>query len=423
MGTPSTAPAPLWRDRRFVLLGTARTVSVLGNAFARVALAFAVLGLPGTGPSQLSLVAACQSVPQVVFILAGGVVADRVSRSRLMVAADLLGGAAYAGLAAMVLTGWAPLAAMCALAAVAGTSTSLFFPAMKGVVPLIVPAEHLQRANAWLRLGMNAATLLGLSLSGVTVALAGPGWALAVDAASFLASALLVSGLRVRARPRPVSSGWADLRDGWREFASRQWLWVVVAQFAFVIAALSATMSVLGPLDARRYLGGAHGWSLVVTAQAVGTLAGAVLAVRIRVRRPILVAVLVVFPCALPMLLLAVRAPLWSVCAAMFCLGVANDVFGTLWSATMQREIPEEVLSRVSAYDFFGSLACAPLGLFAAGPLAAAIGTSRALFACALLVVLPTAAALLSPDVRTLQSPRPAPARPRAPAGDVAEPA
>lgn len=414
VGLPNVAvlspmPPSLWRDRRFVLLASARTISVLGNGFARVALAFAVLALPGAGAGQLSLVASCQALPQLAFILVGGVIADRMSRSRLMVAADLLGAAAYAGLAAMVLTGRAPLIAMCLLAFLAGTAGALFAPAMNGVVPSLVPVAHLQQANAWLRVSMNASTLLGLSLSGVTVALVGPGWALAINSASFLVSALLVRGLRLTAGPRAVSSGWADLRDGWREFVSRQWLWVVVAQFSLVVAATSATAAVLGPLDAQRYLGGAHAWSYIVTAQALGTLAGAALAVRIRVRRPILVAVLAVFPAAVPMILLAARAPVWSVCAAMFCTGVATDVFGALWATTMQREIPDAVLSRVTSYDYFGSLAFAPLGLLVAGPVATVIGISRALAACAALSTVATAAALLSPEVRRLRSPAPVP--------------
>lgn len=394
----------LWHDRRFVLLASARTVSVLGNAFARVALAFAVLALPGAGPGRLSLVLSCQSLPLVVFILVGGVIADRMSRSRLMMFSDLLGGAAYAGLAVMVLTGDAPLLPMCLLAVLAGTGTALFFPAMNGVVPLIVPAEQLQRANALLRVGTNASTLLGLTLSGVTVAFLGAGWALALNAASFLLSALFLRGLRLTARPRAVSSGWADLRDGWREFASRQWLWVVVVQYSLVMAGLTATLGVLGPLVARAQLGGARSWSLVVAAQALGMLAGAGFSARLRVRRPILVAVLVTFPSAVPVALLAVRGPLWAICGAMFCTGVAADVFAVLWVTTMQREIPDEVLSRVSSYDAFGSLAFAPLGLLVAGPVAAAVGTGPALMGCAALVVLSTAAALFSPQVRSLRA-------------------
>lgn len=396
--------APLWRDRQFVLLLSARVVSVLGNGFARVALAFAVLALPGAGPGRLSLVVACQAVPQLVFILVGGVIADRMSRSRLMAVADVLGAGAYAGLAAMVLTGHAPLWAMCLLAVVAGTATALFAPAMDGLVPLLVPSARLQQANGLMRVCTNSSLLLGLALSGVTVALVGAGWALALNAASFVVSAVLTTRLRVGTRPREKASGWTDLREGWQEFSSRQWLWVVVAQYAIVIAATNANVGVLGPLAAERHLGGARAWSVIVAAQALGTIAGAGLAARVRVRRPILVAVLCTFPAAAPIALLSVSAPVWLIAAAMFGAGISGDVFGVLWATTMQREIPERALSRVSSYDWFGSLSFAPLGLLVAGPLAGIVGTGAALAGCAALVVLATAAALLSPQVRHLET-------------------
>ncbi len=387
-----------------MVLVAARFVSMLGNGFARVALGFAVLALPGAGPGRLSLVLACQALPQLAFILVGGVIADRMSRSRVMVVADVVGAGAYAGLAALVLSGHAPLVALCALAVVAGTATALFAPAMDGIVPLVVPADRLQQANGWLRMGTNSALLLGLALSGVTVALVGAGWALALNAASFVVSALLTTRLRIRARPSRTSSGWADLREGWREFTARQWLWVVVAQYTVVVASLNAYVGVLGPLMAEERLGGARSWSVVVAAQALGTIAGAGLATRVRVGRPVLVAVLATFPAALPMGLLGVGAPVRLVAVAMFGAGVAADVFAVLWVTTVQREIPEAVLSRVSSCDLFGSLAFAPLGLLVAGPIAAAVGISHALAGCASLVLLASAAALLSPSVRSLRT-------------------
>lgn len=418
--TVSSDPAPLWRDQQFVLLASARIISVLGNGFARVALAFAVLALPGASPGRLSLVLACQALPQLVFILIGGVIADRMSRSRLMALADWVGMLAYGGLAVMVLTGHAPLVAMCALAVVAGTATALFAPAMDGMMPLLVRPQRLQQANALLRVGTNMSLLLGLALSGVTVALVGAGWALALNAASFAVSALLVLRLRVAGRPPRTSSGWADLREGWQEFASRQWLWVVVAQYTIVVAALNATVGVLGPLVAENEMGGARAWAVIVAAQALGTIAGAGLASRVRARRPVLVAVLATFPAALPIALLAGPAPVWLIAAAMFGAGIASDVFAVLWITTIQREIPEEALSRVSSYDWFGSLAFAPLGLLVAGPVAVAIGTGPALAGCAALIVLATAAALLSPQVRGLRAPQdteaPATDRPPLPA-------
>ncbi|MEV6105143.1 MFS transporter [Streptomyces sp. NPDC051940] len=404
---PASPAAPLLRDPRFLRLACARTISLLGNSFSRVALAFAVLELPGATPGRLSLVLACQAVPVVLFILIGGVIADRMSRSRVMVLAELGGGVAYAGLAAMVLSGHAPLWGLCALAALAGSASTLFYPAAEGVLPLIVDDARLQRANGLLRMGMNSATVLGLALSGITVALLGAGWALAVNAGTYLVSAVLIAGLRLAAPVRGRSTALRELAHGWREFASRQWLWAVVIQFTFVVAAINAQAGVLGPLMAEAELGGARAWSVLVTAQAVGMVAGAGLAARVRVGRPILVAVLATFAFAVPPLLLGLRAPLWAVAAAMFCAGVALDVFGVLWGTTLQREVPEEVLSRVTSYDVLGSVALAPLGLFVAGPVAAAAGTGPALLGCAALIVLAGAGALLSPEVRQLRT-RPA---------------
>jgi MFS family permease len=397
-------PPSLLRNAGFVRLACARVISVLGNGFARIALAFAVLSLPGATPGDLSLVVACQAVPQLALVLVGGVIADRVSRSALMAVADVLGALSYGGLAAMVLSGHAPVAALCALAVTAGTATALFSPAMDGVIPVLVPSEALQRANGLLRVGTNTSLLLGLALSGVTVAWVGAGWALAINGLSFVVSAALTSSLRLPRRRRKSASGWADLREGWREFASRQWLWVVVVQFSLVMAATNANAGVLGPLAARAHFGGARAWSLVVAAQALGAVAGAGIAARARVTRPILAAVLFTLPSALPPALLGAGAPLWAVAAGAFTAGVSLDFFGVLWATTIQREVPEEALSRVSSYDWFGSLTLAPLGLALAGPAADAFGTDRMLIVCASLIVAATLGALLSPGVRSLRA-------------------
>ncbi len=320
-----------------------------------------------------------------------------------MVIADGVGALAYAGLAAMALSAYAPLAGMCALAVIAGLASALFAPAMDGVVPLVVPADRLQQANGFLRMSTNACLFLGLALSGVVVAWVGAGWALALNAVSFVVSSLLTARLRLPARPVRTSSVLADLREGWQEFASRQWLWVVVVQCTAVVSVFSATLGVLGPLAAQQHLGGARSWSVIVAAQALGAIAGAGMAVRVRVSRPILVAVVATFPAALPMVFLSISAPVWLIAAVMFCAGVASDVFNVLWASTLQREIPEQVLSRVSSYDLFGSLAFAPLGLLAAGPVAQGVGSGTALAGCAAVVVLATIAALASPQVRALR--------------------
>ncbi|MEV4888046.1 MFS transporter [Nonomuraea sp. NPDC055795] len=398
----------LLRDHRFTLLLSARTISVLGSAFAPVALAFGVLGLPGANASTLSVVLTAQSLPMVLFMLVGGVIADRFPRQLVMMTGEWVNCAAYAALAAMLFTGWTPLPALATAAALGGIAMAVLFPALTGIIPEVVPADRLQTGNALLGLGANTSRVAGAVLSGITVTLVGGAWALAVSGLMFGVSGLLIQFLRL---PPHVRTGAArhsvlrDLKDGWTEFRSRQWLWVVVAQFSVMVMALQAAHGVLGPLLAKEHLGGAGAWSAVLAGEAVGTLVGVVVALRLRPKRPILVATLLCFPSALPYLLLGVDAPLWVVVAGAFLLGVCFDVFGVLWQTTLQREVPPEALSRVSSYDALGSLMFGPLGLLLAGRLAVMVDARSAMLVCAGVVVVSTAAALLSPGVRNLRAP------------------
>ncbi|MGW9212453.1 MFS transporter [Embleya sp. NPDC055664] len=395
----------LFDDRRFRLLFLARTISVLAAAFGPVALAFGVLDLPGAGATTLTIVLTAQTVPQIALMLFGGVVADRISRTRLMLTAELASAAAFFGLATMFVTGHAPVWGIALLAAATGIALALYYPALTGVVPEIVPDEHLQTANGVLRLGVNSARLLGMAAAGGAVALVGAGWALAVNGVGLVLSAALLAALRpTPGTDRGRTSMVSDLREGWREFASRRWLWVIVLQFAFVIAAMQAAFGVLGPVVAKADLGGAPAWSTILVGQGLGTLAGVFVAIRLRPRRPLLVATSMVFAVALPIALLGIGAPVYVVAVGAFVTGAAFDVFGVMWETTMQREIPREALSRVAAYDGLGSFMFGPLGLVAAAPLADAVGAHHALLLCAALIVLVTVGALAVPEVRNLRA-------------------
>ncbi|XVQ86070.1 MFS transporter [Microbispora siamensis] len=396
----------LLRDRRFALLLAARTISVLGTAFAPVALAFGVLGLPGATATTLSAVLTAEALPMVLFMLVGGVIADRLPRHRVMMAGETLNAAAYFSLAAMMLTGWTPLPALVTASAVSGIAAAVLFPALTGIIPDVVPADRLQTANALLGLGQNISRVAGLVLSGAAVVLLGGGWALTASGAMFAVAAVLIALLRLTPAERAAGGGHsvlAELRDGWREFVSRQWLWVVVAQFSILVMALQAAHGVLGPLVAKQSLGGAPAWSAVLAGEAVGMIVGVVVTLRLRPRRPILVATLLTFPTAAPYVLLGLSAPLWTVVGGAFVMGVCFDIFGVLWQTTMQREIPAESLSRVSSYDALGSLMFGPLGLLLAGPVAITVGPRPALVACGAVIILVTLAALLAPGVRGLR--------------------
>jgi Arabinose efflux permease len=395
----------LLRDRNFALLLAARTISLLGAAFGPVAIAFGVLGLPGATAATLSAVLTAEALPMVALMLVGGVIADRMPRHRVLAVAETCNALAYFALGAMLLTGWAPLPALIVASAASGIASSLIYPAITGIIPDVVPPERLQPANALLGLGGNSARFAGLVLSGAAVVLLGAGWSLMASGALFAVAGVLVALLRPGLGTHGAGSSMlADLRAGWHEFTSRQWLWVVVLQFSLLVMALQAAHGVLGPLVARDELGGAPAWSAVLAGEAAGMFAGVTAAMRIRPRRPILFGNMLVLAAALPYLLLGLSAPLWTIVAGAFVLGATFEVFGVLWSTTMQREVPPEALSRVAAYDALGSLMLGPLGLVLAAPAAHLAGVKPALLGCAAVMILATLAALLAPGVRNLRA-------------------
>ncbi|WP_260609722.1 MFS transporter [Streptomyces sp. WAC06614] len=389
--------------RNYKLLTAAAVVTNLGSHGALIASAFAVLESGGSS-GDVGLVAAARTLPLVLFLLVGGAVADRMPRHRVMVAANALNCVSQAAFAALVLTGEARLWQMMLLSALCGTGTAFFNPAAEGMLLSSVSGEHSHRAFALFRMAMNGAGIGGAALGGAMIAAMGPGWVLAVDAAAFALAGALRAFLDVRTvAERPPGGGLlADLREGWVEFRSRAWLWSIVLQFSVVVAVVGAAESVYGPLVARDSLGGPAPWGYAMGAFGVGTITGALLMMRWKPRRLLLVGTLCVFPLALPSAGLALPLPAWALCVVMFVSGASIEVFGVSWMTTMHQEIPEDKFSRVSAYDWFGSLSMLPLATALAGPAESAFGRAPALWGCAALVVVPTALVLLVPDVRRI---------------------
>lgn len=390
------------REREFRLLFLGRVVSFAGSAMAPVALAFAVLELNGSA-TELGLVLAVAILPQVFFLLVGGVIADRFPRHLVMVGSNLVAGAAQAVAAYLLLTGTAEIWHLAVIALVRAVASSFFYPAMQGIVPQTVPTDQLQPANALLRLALNATNIGGAALGGILVATAGPGWAIAFDALTYLAAAAILLPMHVRAPERDVEASFLrELGDGWREFRSRQWIWVVVLGFAFANAAWASGLNVLGPVVAKDSLGGASVWGLVLAATGVGLVLGGLVALRLRPRRPLLVgvsAITLIFP---PLVLLAIEAPWPMIAATALVSGVGIELFAVFWDTALQAHVPNEVLSRVSAWDAIGSLVLIPAAYAVIGPLADGIGIEATLWICSGIVFVAISAQLLSREVRDL---------------------
>lgn len=395
-------------EREFRLLFIGRTVSLFGSALAPIALAFAVLDLTGSA-SDLGLVVAAGIVPTVVFMLVGGIWADRLPRHFVMVASDVVSGGAQIAAAVLLLAGSAEIWHLVVIQLVRGTASAFFFPASLGVVPETVSALRLQQANALLGLSRNATQIGGAAAGGILVAFVGPGWALAIDGLTYFVGGAFLLMLRLpRGAALPERHFLRELAEGWDEFRSRTWLWAIVVQFSFINACYVGALQVLGPVIADEELGGPAAWGLILAGQAAGLVLGGVFMLRYEPERQLLVASLAIFPLALPLLFLGIPMPLLAITGAAFVSGFALDIFAVLWNTVMQEQIPAERLSRVYSYDALGSFVFSPVGAAVAGPAAEAFGTRATLFAGAAVIVVATAAVLLVHDVRTLRRREPA---------------
>ena len=398
------ALAPLaHRDFRLLFLG--RAVSFAGSAMAPVALAFAVLSLDGSA-TDLGLVLMLAILPQLLFLLVGGVAADRLPRQRVMVVSNVLSGLAQGTAAILLLTGNAEIWHLAVVAVVRAVASSFFFPAQQGIVPQTVPRPHLQQANALLRLTTNATTIGGAALGGLIVAAAGPGWAIAVDATTYLAAAAILVPMRVPAPVRASGSTFlTELRSGWTEFSSRTWIWIVVLGFAFSNGAAAAATQVLGPIVADEALGGASIWGLALAAQGAGLVVGGLIALRVRPSYPLRAGVAVMVLLVPPLVLLAVEASWPALALSMLGSGIAIELFSVFWDTNLQGHVPNDVLSRVYAWDALGSLVLMPVAFAVVGPVSVALGTTATLWLCAGIVGVAIGAQLLSASVRQLPRP------------------
>jgi len=366
---------------------------------AQVALAFAVLHIGGA--TDLGLVLLAREIPIVVFLLIGGVWADRASRKLLLVAGDAVMGGVQAATALLLLTGHATVAAVAVLQIVFGTVTAFTRPATIGLIPQAVMPGHLQEANALVDLGRSTMRIAGPAIGAVIVVTANPGWALAADAASFAVSALLRMQMRIVRGELPGRSHMlAELRHGWVEFVARPWVWLMVSAFGLFQLTLFPAMLVLGPVVAQTELGGAGAWGAILAAQAAGSVAGGILALHLRPRKPLVAACLLALPVAAFLALLGAAPSVVLLCAAAFVAAVGLTSCDIVWQTTFQRNIPSDLISRLSSFDWFGSVALNPIGYALVGPLSGRIGIPETLYLAASVNAAVTIGVVLTPAIR-----------------------
>lgn len=394
----------LLRQREFGLLFWGQAVSVFGDRLVMVAMPFAVLAIPGAGLSDVGLVLGATTLALAVFILVGGVVADRLPRRATMLASDVVRGLAQGMSAYLLLTDSATVASLVVLQSVYGAAEAFFRPAVFGVVPQVVRTEELQPANALLSLSSNVAMVSGPVAAGLLVAGVGAGGALAVDALTFIVSALTLLRLRPAEGPpaTPASFG-KDLAAGWHEVRTRSWVWAVLIALSAYHALVLPALFVLGPLYAETDRGGAASWGVISSGFGVGAVLGSLVALRWRPLRPGLTISLSLVVSSAQAAIVVQPLPTLVVALLELGAGVTVALAFTVWMTSLNEGIPLEAQSRVSSFDYLASLTLMPVGYVVVGPVAERLGTGPTAIGASLASMVVCVAILAVPGVRRMQ--------------------
>lgn len=391
------------KQPRFRWFFAARTVSLAGTAMAPVALAFAILHSGGSA-SDLGLVLAARFVAMLVFLLVGGVIADRWSRRTVLQVSHALTAATQGTVALMVLTDHVSIPAIILLEAANGAVSAFTLPALQGIVPQLVEPEQRQQATALMGFSRNITMVIGPAAAALLVAGPGAGWALAFDAFTYVVAIVLLTRVDL---PGVIARGTSmveELKEGWSAFTAHSWLWVSVVVVSVTNAIGAGAWTVLGPVIAETHSSlGVRGWGLVAASSAAGAVVMALILVRVELKRPLLVGSLVMSLMAVQLFVLGVYPHTWMLAIAAFIGGAALDLYGTAWTVAMLDHIPEQSLSRVSSYDLLGSYTALPAGAFVYGQLGTQVDLRTLLVASSLAFVVLTLAMLLLPSLRQLR--------------------
>ena len=392
--------------RGFTSLAISRFISNVGNGISPIALAYGVLSLEGADGKDLSIVMAARFVPLLGFMLFGGVIADRFQRNRLVGGSDMIGSFLAAVSAISLIAGFSSVWLLATMAALFGILNAIWWPAMSGVLPEILPKEKLQSGNAIIGLTTNIGYIVGTLSGGILVATVGSGWGLLADAISFFIAGVIVWFLPIIGKVKDASPGILhDLIVGWREFISRSWVIAMVFAFSLINMAFESMLSVLGPLNFSDPETGPRLWSYNLAALTIGMLIGGIWVLKVKFKNPLRISMFLIAISSIWDFSLAFDLPLiFGLIAGVFS-GISLEVFMVTWNTSLQSHVPEESYSRVSSYDTLGSYGIAPLGIVVAGPLAMHFGVNTILFVTGLTTLIAAGLSLLVKSVRNLENP------------------
>jgi MFS family permease len=367
----------LERNFRAVFIGQA--TSSLGNSLVPVALAFAVLELTNSA-TDLGLVLAAEFTAQLVLFLAGGVIADRISRRTVMLGADAVRCMSQGLLGVLLITARPSIAVIATLAAVQGLAGGIFTPAAQGLTPALVPADQLQQANTMQSMVGSTMWIIGPALGGILVATIGAGWAILADSLTYAVNVVMLARVHLVLPPRDKrTTFFSDMGTGWQEFRARSWYFSTVVTVA-VMNMFASSYFVLGPEICRRYYGGAVAWGTIGAVGGIGSVLAGLWGMRLRLRHPFRFGVPLMMLFAPLPFALGARLPFVVVCVAAAVAFIGPMTFNSIVYTTVHKLVPEHLLSRLIAYDYFLAYLLLPVGTSLAGPVSNAIGLRTSMF-------------------------------------------
>ncbi|MGI9171489.1 MAG: MFS transporter [Candidatus Nanopelagicus sp.] len=382
----------------------ARFVSNFGNGMGPIALAFGILALPNGSANMLGLVLGTTTVIFLLMAPFGGVIADKYGRARMVGLTDMAAGLVLFVQVAYFATGDVPLWVLLVTNGFFGLMWGIFWPAFTGVIPAVLPEAGLQKGNALNAFVTNAGVILGAAVAGILIELFGVALTLAIDAASFFFSGLMIFTFR-HLTPRAEHSENTmldDLLHGWRVFLSFRWIVIIVAAFSFIVMCWAAAENVLGPLIALEHFNGPKSWSFVISAESAGLIVGSLIAIKVKSKFPMRFLMLSSFTITFYIWSLAKPQSLLLIAFGAFLFGITLDLWGTLWNTALQRKVPRESLSRVASFDAMGSMMFRPIGLAIAAPLSTLVGIESFLQILAAITVVAIVLPLFDPQVRNM---------------------
>ena len=382
----------------------ARFISNFGNGMGPIALAFGILALPNGSANVLGFVLGVTTVAFLIMTPFGGVIADKYGRARMVGLTDMAAGLVLLVQVAYFATGNVPIAVLLIVNGFFGLMWGIFWPAFSGLMPAVLPEAGLQKGNALNAFMTNAGVILGAAAAGLLIDIFGVALTLAIDAISFIVSGFMISTFRHLTPRAEISENTMldDLIHGWRVFLSFRWIVIIVASFSFIVMCWAAAENVLGPLIALEHFNGAKSWSFVITAESAGLIVGSIIAIKVKPKYPMRFLMLSSFSITFYIWSMAKPQSLLMIAFGAFLFGITLDLWGTLWYTALQRKVPRDSLSRVSAFDGMGSMMFRPVGLAIAAPLSILFGIENVLEIFAAITVAAIILPLLNSEVRNM---------------------